>query len=313
MQSMASIAPRLPMKRLLLLTLLIGLFLRTEAQQDPLYSQYINNPMVINPAYAGLNDKFNGSISYRNQWGGFEGNPTTVNVNSHMSLVDNKVGVGALLVQDNIGIAKNTEFQAAASYKLKLNDKTFSFGMQMGFINFRNNYSDLKLSSPNDPAFIQGQNITKPNLGAGAILKSEKYFLGLSVPRLLSTTISSGGQDYKLYQQHYYLFGAYVFYLTERLRLKPSILLKGVKGSPISADLNFNLNIDEKYSAGIFTRNFNAFGLLLQAKFLDKYKFGYTFEVPTNSSVGAQFTTHELFLGITMPVLNYHDRSFSNF
>ena len=269
--------------------------------------------MVINPAYAGLNDKFNGSISYRNQWGGFDGNPTTINVNSHMSLVDNKVGAGVLLVQDNIGNTKNTEFQAAFSYKLKFQNNTFSFGMQTGFINFRNNYSKLNLSDNTDQAFLQNENITKPNLGVGVILKSEKYFVGLSVPRLLSTKLSQGGQDYQLYQQHFYLFGAYVFYLNERIRLKPSVLLKGVNGSPLSADLNFNLNIDEKYSAGIFTRNFNAFGLLLQAKFLEKYRFGYTFEVPTNNSVGARFTTHELFFGIAMPVLNFHSRSLSNF
>jgi len=273
----------------------------------------LNTPMVINPAYAGLNDKFNGSISYRNQWGGFEGNPTTVNVNSHMSIVNNKVGAGVLLVQDKIGSVQNTEFQAAFSYKLKLQDKTFSFGMQTGFINFRNNYNLLNLSDASDPAFVQNENITKPNLGVGVILQSERYFFGLSVPRLLSTTISDGGQSYQLYQQHYYAFGAYVIYLNERLRLKPSVLLKAVSGSPISADLNFNLNIDEKYSAGIFTRSFNAYGLMLQARFLEKYRFGYTFEVPTTNSVGTRFTTHELFLGIAMPVLNFHSRTFSNF
>lgn len=301
------------MKKIILILFICGVASRLLAQQDPLYAQYINNPMVINPAYAGLNDKFNGSISYRNQWGGFEGNPTTVNVNSHISLVENKVGAGILFIQDKIGNTKNTEFQAAFSYKLKLKDKTFSFGMQTGFINFKNNYSALNLTDKGDPAFVQNENITKPNLGVGVILKSEKYFVGLSVPRLLSTKISGGGQDYQLYKQHFYLFGAYVLYLNERLRLKPSALLKGVSGSPLSVDLNFNLNIDEKYTAGIFTRNFNAFGLLLQAKVQDKFRFGYTFEVPTNNSVGSQFVTHELFFGVSMPTFNFHDRALSNF
>jgi len=302
------------MKKYLLSLALFGLSLSGFAQQDPLYAQYINNPMVINPAYAGLNNNLNASISYRNQWGGFEGNPVTVNVNSHMSLVDNKVGVGILLVQDKIGNVKNTEFQAAFSYKLKLDDKTFSFGMQAGVINFRNNFGNLNLANDGDPAFTQNENLSKPNIGAGAILKSEKYFIGLSVPRLLSTTISNGGQDLQLYNQHYYLFGSYVFYLNERIRLKPSMLLKGVKGSPLSTDLNFNVNIDANYTAGVFTRNFNACGLLLQAKLSDRYKLGYTFELPTNQSVGTRFNTHELFLGIVLPVLSYHDRGvISNF
>lgn len=302
------------MKKSLLLLALLGLSLSGFAQQDPLYAQYINNPMVINPAYAGLNNNFNASISYRNQWGGFDGNPVTMNVNSHLSLVDNKVGVGILLVQDKIGNIKNTEFQAAFSYKLKLEDKTFSFGMQAGVINFRNDYSSLNLSNKLDTAFTRNENLSKPNIGVGAILKSEKYFVGLSVPRLLSTIVSNGGQNYELYNQHYYLFGSYVFYLNERIRLKPSVLLKGVKGSPLSTDLNFNVNIDANYTAGVFTRNFNAYGLLLQAKLSDRYKFGYTFELPTNQSVGTRFNTHELFLGIVLPVLSYHDRGvISNF
>lgn len=283
------------------------------AQQDPLYSQYLNNPMTLNPAYAGLNNNLNASVSYRAQWTGFEGSPTTANVNGHISLVDNKVGAGLLIVQDQLGSVTNTEFQAAFSYKLQLDDKVFAFGMQAGMINSRNDFSKLTLDDPSDPAFTGNQTFTKPNIGAGAILKSERYFVGLSIPRLLSTSISSGGEDFQLYNQHFYMFGSYMIYLNERFRLKPSVLLKAVKGSPVSADLNFNLNIDQNYTAGIFTRNLNTYGVLLQAFLGDKLRAAYTFELPTNNSVGTSFTTHELLLGIKMSVLTFHERSFSNF
>jgi len=283
-------------------------------QQDPLYSQYINNPMVINPAYAGLNSNFNASVAYRNQWGGFEGNPKTFNFNSHVSLVDNKVGVGLLVVQDQIGGAKNTEVQGAFSYKLPLDDtKTFSFGMQGGFINFRNNYSDLNLDDPTDEAFLQNENVSKPNLGAGAIVKSDKFFFGVSIPRLLNTTLSQGGQDFQLYDRTLYVFGSYAYFINENIRFKPAVLLRAVKGSPVSVDLNANFNFNEKYTAGVFTRNFNTYGVQVQAKLGDKLRFGYTFEIPMNNSVGSAFTTHELFLGITMPTFDFHDRSISTF
>lgn len=303
------------MKKLLLLTLISGLSLHiSQAQQDPIYAQYINNPMTINPAYAGLNNRLNASISYRNQWGGFEGNPTTFNFNSHVSLIDNKVGAGLLVLQDQIGNTKNTEVQAAFSYKLPIDDNnTLSFGMQTGIINFRNNVSDLNIADPDDPAFMQNENVTKPNVGAGAILKSEKYLLGLSIPRLLNTVLDQGGQEFQLYDRHFYLFGAYVFYLNENIRFKPSALLRGVSGSPASVDLNFNVSLNEKYAAGIFTRNFNTYGLQLQARLGEKLKFGYIFEIPTNNSVGTAFSSHELFLGLDMPVFNFHDRSLTNF
>jgi len=302
------------MKKILSATLFTLCAALAFGQQDPLYSQYINNPMVINPAYAGLNNNFNASIAYRNQWGGFDGNPTTFNFNSHISLLDNKVGAGILVMQDMIGSAKNMEVQAAFSYKLPLDDdKTFSFGMQAGFINFRNNYSDLNLDDPTDEAFIQNENVTKPNLGAGGILKSENYFFGISIPRLLNTTISDGGQEFQLYDRTLYIFGSYAYFINENIRFKPAVLMRAVKGSPISVDLNFNFNFNEKYTAGVFTRNFNAYGVQLQAKLGDKLKFGYTFEMPTNKSVGTAFTTHELFLGLTMPTFDFHDRSISTF
>ena len=303
------------MKRLILIAILNVTFLSVAlAQQDPLYSQYINNPMVINPAYAGLNNNLNASLTYRNQWGGFEGNPTTVNVNGHISLVDNRVGAGLLIVQDKIGNVTNTEFQAAGSYKLQLEDMTFSFGMQAGVINFKNDASQLNLANGGDPAFTGNENLSKPNIGAGVALKSERFFVGLSVPRLLSTTFkSSMGDQFDLYNQHYYLFGAYVFNMGTRIRLKPGILLKSVKGSPLSTDLNFNINIDQLYSAGVFTRNFNTYGIQLQALLKDQFRLGYTFEIPTASSVGAQFNTHEILLGIRMSVLSFHERSISNF
>ncbi len=303
------------MKKLILAAnILLGAINFTFGQQDPLYSQYINNPMVINPAYAGLNNNLNASLTYRTQWGGFDGNPTTVNVNGHISLVDNKVGAGLLIVQDKIGNVTNTEFQVAGSYKLQLEDVTFSFGMQAGVINFSSNFSELNLADPGDPAFAGNENLSKPNIGAGVALKSERYFVGLSVPRLLSTTFkSSMGEQFDLYNQHYYLFGGYVFNMGTRLRLKPSVLLKSVKGSPLSTDLNFNLNIDQLYSAGIFTRNFNTYGIQLQALLKEQFRLGYTFELPTASSVGTQFNTHEIMLGIRMSVLSFHERSISNF
>jgi type IX secretion system PorP/SprF family membrane protein len=283
-------------------------------QQDPLYAQYLTNPLLFNPAYAGLNNAFNASLSYRNQWSGYsEGNPSTVNLNSHISLVDNKVGVGAMIIRDVIGPTKNTEAHFTASYKLKLDSRDkylLSFGMQAGVISSANNYSKLRLDNPADPAFEQKMNFTWPNIGFGAILRGEKFLVGVSVPRMLKSKSDDGAF---LYNQHFYFFTSYVHYLGTRLRLKPSLLLRGVKGAPLSADINFNINIDTKYTAGIFVRNFNSYGVLAQMWFKDKFRLGYAFELPASQSVGSQFTTHEVTLGIKTAVLNMHERSYSEF
>ncbi|HRG11188.1 MAG TPA: type IX secretion system membrane protein PorP/SprF, partial [Cyclobacteriaceae bacterium] len=90
-------------------------------------------------------------------------------------------------------------------------------------------------------------------------------------------------------------------------------LVRAVGGSPVSVDLNFNFNFNEKITAGIFTRNFAAYGIQLQAKLGNNIRLGYIFELPTGNSVGTRFLTHEVLLGTTVPVFDYHDRSISTF
>lgn len=283
------------------------------AQQDPLYAQYLTNPLLFNPAYAGLNNALNASLSFRNQWTGYEGNPQTANLNGHISLVDNKVGLGGMVIRDILGPTANNEAHLLASYKIKLdanNKYLLSFGMQAGVVNSTNNYSKLHLDNLSDPSFTQKMNFTWPNIGFGAILMGEKFLVGVSVPRMLKSKSTDGGV---LYNQHFYFFTSYVHYLGTRLRLKPSLLLRGVQGAPLSADVNFNINIDTKYTAGVFVRNFNAYGVLAQAWFKDKFRLGYAVEFPSGKTAGASFTSHEITLGLKTAVLNSHDREFKEF
>jgi type IX secretion system PorP/SprF family membrane protein len=292
---------------LLLLVLFIVCSLSGQAQTDPLYAQYLNNPLLINPAYSGLNNNFNASATYRKQWAGFDGSPTTFNVSGHTSLFENRMGAGIIILKDQAGANSNTEVHVTYAYRLDLDQKYFSFGLQGGIVNFRSNNGDLNPFDQNDPAFMGTMNTTKPSIGAGAIFHSDRYFIGLSVPRMLKAKATFDDLEAELYSRHFYLMGAYMIFLNEHIRLKPSVLLKGVKGAKLSADVNFALNLNEKYTVGIFTRNLNTYGLLAQMKLGNMARFGYTFEVPSNNSVGARFTSHELMFGINMAILRFHD------
>ncbi|MCI0750713.1 MAG: type IX secretion system membrane protein PorP/SprF [Flammeovirgaceae bacterium] len=296
------------------LTLLLSVMaIAAFGQQDPLYSQYLNNPLVINPAYTGLTNNFNASISYRKQWAGFDGSPTTINATGHISLFDNKMGAGVMLVQDKVGPNSTTEFHATYAYRVPItDDKVISFGLQAGLINFRSDNGDLNPYDDNDPNFMGSISESKPSFGTGFLVKSERFFFGASVPRMLKSKVSLDSLETGLYTQHFYLTGAYVIFLSERVRMKPSVLARGVKGAPLSFDLNAAFNIDEKYTVGAFTRRFNTYGLLAQINFSD-YRFGYVFEVPSNKSVGAKFTSHEITFGLRISVLASHDNTITSF
>jgi type IX secretion system PorP/SprF family membrane protein len=298
------------MKKIFLLLLSILIISGLQAQQDPLYSQYFNNPMLINPAFAGSYERLYAGVAYRSQWSGMDGAPTTLNFNGHLSLLENKIGVGALVVQDKLGDISNTQFGAAISYRIKLSNSTFSFGMLPSFTRYATDPNAVKLLNPNDPAFVQFTE-TKFNVGAGALLQNEKYTVSLSVPRMLASTVSQGGQNIQVYSQNFYVYGAYNFYLSERLQFRPSVILRATSGTPASADVNANIIISQKYTAGLFTRNANTFGVLLQAV-MDNYRFGYIFELPGKSSA-LNYNTHEVSLAVSLDVLQSHNHSREGF
>lgn len=301
------------MKKLLPLMLLVVSF-PAIAQQDPIYAQYMLNPQLINPAYVGVPNNLNINASYRAQWLGIEGQPNTFNLNGNISLLGNKAGAGFTLSHDQIGNTKNTEFNAAFAYKLDLGrDRTLSFGMQAGVLNYRIDNSALTIYDADDQAFTENENGTKLNLGAGLILTGQDFLLGLSVPRMLPAKFKVGETEFELYNQHYYLFGAYVFYLTPQVKFKPTALLRAVNGAPASADVGANLIFNSIHTAGVFTRNFKTYGILLQTLYRTKFRIGYVFELPVNGSVGTNFTTHEITLGIRLSALRFHEDTLTNF
>jgi type IX secretion system PorP/SprF family membrane protein len=304
-----------PMRATFTLVLLLVFSIGARAQQDPIQSQYMMNPLVLNPSYAGINNNLQANAGYRLQWMGLDASPRTLNLNGAVSIVDNKAGIGGTLLQDRIGATTITEFNAAFAYKLKLqNDLTFAFGMQGGVLGFRTDNNELHIRDAGDDAFPEGVTRTSGiNLGTGVTLMSEKFILGLSVPRMLPSKVNSGGQQFELYNQHFYLFGSYIYNMSERLRFKPTVLLRGVKGAPLSADVGLNLNLNLIHTAGIFVRNLNTYGVILQTMLAEKFRLGYVFELPSSKSVGSQFTTHEITLGIRTGVFNFHERSLTNF
>jgi len=287
---------------------LLGLVIavNTSAQQDPIYAQYLNNLLTINPAYAGINKQFSARVQYRTQWAGMDANPRTFNFSSNVSIVQNKMGLGLMVMQDKLGDIRNIEVSIPVSYKIQLQEETYlSFGMQAGFLNQRNDLSDLNIHDPTDDAF-KSYSETKFNLGTGLMLKHDKYRIGISVPRLLPATINTSGTSIELYSQHYYLFGSYNSRINDNLWFKPSLLLRGTKGTPLSADLNATVTYREYYSSGIFTRNFKTYGALVQVLFKN-YHFAYVFELPGSKDASLRFTSHEITLGISRGIFTYHD------
>lgn len=276
------------------------------AQQDPLYAQYINNPLVINPAYTGINNVFSASLSYRSQWAGFDGAPSTTSLSAHSSFFENAVGLGMIFVRDELGSTTNTQFSVTGAYKIDLGQAAFSYGMQAGIVSSKENNDALNVLDVNDPLFTGDQSFSKFNIGAGIALKSTKYYLGFSIPRLINNKEDFGNITTQLYQRHYYFLGAYLINISPDFAFKPAILLKGLANAPASLDLNLNAIIKDKFTVGLLTRNLDTYGLLAQVLFDNNLRIGYVAEIPTNNSVGSQHTSHEVSITMDLEIFDVH-------
>ncbi len=278
---------------------------KTIAQQDPLYSQYMFNPLAFNPSYAGIHSNTNITLNSRFQWTSFEGSPETQTLSASTSIIGGKVGIGATFIRDKLGANTNTQGQFSYAYKIQQGEKTFSFGLQTGFMNIKVDNTTLNLKVDDDPFFLGGtESATKVNFGAGVSYMTGKYFVSVSVPRLINSKFESNNVNIE-YQRHFYITGAYLFEISQTVKIKPSVLLKGVKGAPLSADINVNVLIMNKIWGGLFTRNFNTYGVIAQFEFMDAYKLGYSFEIFGKDLTGNTLPTHELMLSADLAIFSH--------
>ncbi|HEY0740235.1 MAG TPA: type IX secretion system membrane protein PorP/SprF [Chryseosolibacter sp.] len=294
------------MKKIIFLLLLTSA-LRSHAQQDPLYTHYLFNPFIINPAYAGFSKDASIWASYRKQWAGFDGSPETKTVSGHAAFRDNRMGLGLVVLQDKIGNDRNTQVVASYAYHLLLkHQRKISFGLRGGFSNYVLDYSGLTIDDT-DPRFQENISEARAVIGAGLIFSSDRFVVGLSVPNMLNTSTLVNGIATVLYNRHGYAQAAYVLPVSSRLKVKPFLLARVAPQSSVNFDLGGMLTADDSYSVGIFTRRLHTYAVFGKLNIGEALRLGYIFELPTNRSIGIHYPTHEFTLGLRIAFLRSHD------
>lgn len=275
------------------------------AQQDPQYTHYMYNMSVVNPAYATATESMlNIGSLYRTQWVGAVGAPKTLNFFAHMP-VNQKIELGLSLISDDIGdgAKKENNFYADFAYVLRLrNNHKLSFGLKAGFTSLQTNFNGFVFESGNvasDVAFAQDINIFKPNLGAGMYYFTNRYYIGLSVPNMLSTThieARNGVSAFGSENLHTFLTAGYVFELSPTFKLKPAAMTRFVPGAPVALDVSANMLYNNKFELGAAYRLGDAVSALMNVAVTDNLRVGYAYD-HTLSNMG-QFNsgTHEIFL-----------------
>ncbi|MBL0044212.1 MAG: type IX secretion system membrane protein PorP/SprF [Flavobacteriales bacterium] len=268
---------------------------QAQAQQDPLYSQYMFNTLAFNPAYAGSADVFTAMILSRHQWVGFAGAPATQTLSLHSPLPGQTLSLGGSVMHDVAGPAKQNSAFFDVAYRIRTgSDARLSFGLKGGVNFFQADIASLStVQAESANVNISGKLL--PNFGFGVYWHSPRYYVGLSAPKLLENSINEAG-DLVVGREfrHYFVIAGYVMDLNRDLKFKPSLMLRAVQGAPISLDLNANFLLRDKVWFGAMYRLGNALGFMAQYRFNEQLRAGYAFDLTTTRVGAYNAGTHEI-------------------
>jgi type IX secretion system PorP/SprF family membrane protein len=281
------------------LFLILGL--NSFAQQDPMYTQYMNNPIIVNPAYAGSRGVGNLTGVFRKQWVGINGSPTTTSLSYNTPIPRYDFGIGASLLYDAIGPTSQTGFYLDYSYLIKFDTKgTLSLGLKGGFNYYYANYSNLIHNDPDDDINItQNEALFLPNFGVGAYYFTDKLFLGLSVPKLIRNSLVKGEntlQHLSREEWHFFLMGGYIFNITDNIDFKPSFITRYAVGAPLSLELTGTVMLYDKVWLGAMYRYGESFGGLINWQITPKFNIGYSYDLTRNDLAIYNKGSHEITL-----------------
>lgn len=226
------------------------------AQQGVQYTQFMFNKLGFNPAYAGSHEVPCLSGIHRSQWVGFEGAPSSQALNFHTPMFGKRVGLGLSLQHDQIGPTDSYWINLAYAYRMEIGPGQLSIGLQGTLRTYQVDFGDTEAVVETDVAVQEG-NAQKvlPNVGAGIYYSSERFYLGYSIPYLLSGDISlyetiANNSDFAVEEAHHYIMGGAIFDVNKNIKFKPGALLKYVPNTPVDLDLNATFLFLERLGVG---------------------------------------------------------------
>jgi type IX secretion system PorP/SprF family membrane protein len=300
--------------------LVIGNFAR--GQQLPLYSQYLYNKFLINPAVAGSDGYTSFNLTAREQWVGYYGAPRTFSFSAQTRLLkrsyilkhtnakravyrpatDGRVGIGGYIFSDKNGLVQRTGFQLSYSYHMWLRNQTqLSMGLSFTGYQFKINEKEIDFEDPNEPWMNDNlrSGVFVPDASFGIYLLNAKYNVGFSAEQLFEASLKIGEEAYKNFRldRHYYLFGSYFFELNYQTELEPSILVMMSEQLKPQADIGVTYIYKKAFWAGLTYRTSQAIIANMGVKYQNLF-IGYAFDFTLQEIQQVTYGTHEITMAL---------------
>jgi type IX secretion system PorP/SprF family membrane protein len=294
------------MKKIILIALLLSAG-TAFAQQDALFSQYMFNKLIINPAYAGSRKVMTFDLVDRYQWAGIEGAPRTLTFSGHSPLRNPHVGLGFYVYSDNVGPSSDQGFMGTYAYRIMMAKGTLAFGLQVGFSHISIDWYKLKVEDPDINLQGQGRNKFTPDASFGMFYTTNRFYGGVSSTRLLQnefgTTLKNGVSTYSKLMRHFYAMAGYAFPVSENIVFRPSTLIKYVSDAPVQIDLDASFLFHNIFWIGAGYRSGETVILLTEFNIGQNLRIGYSYDIWLNALMRSITGAHEIHIGYDINLL----------
>jgi type IX secretion system PorP/SprF family membrane protein len=293
-------------------TLLLAFFgVGAFAQQDPLFTQYMFNNLYMTPAFAGVDGVTRFSAIHRSQWLGYEssfgdgGAPTTQMVSFNTPVYKLRSGVGAYVINDNLGPQNNLEAQAMYAYHLGIKETKLSIGVKVGIYSQSIDWGKYRAIHPDDPLLKTGKDSqVRPDLGFGLFYRAEKYYLGVGFNHLLRSEFDFGTDETRgALENHINFTGGYFYEVSFDLKVQLSTAIRSDLNKT-QVDLAGIAYIKDTMWGGLAFRQSEAASLLLGYSLLkDKsLKVGTAIDFIIKDRAAKENFSLEFMLSYDLPV-----------
>ncbi len=271
------------MKKFISLSVLILLPLALMGQLTPVTNQYILNPLTINPSYAGSRGGLSVAAFYRQQWVGLNGAPRTMSLEVDAPVLSSKLGLGLVIVNDQIGVTKQTEVMTSYAYRINVGGGLLALGLGAGLVATNTAWSDLIVLDPGDEYYlIDSRVFVVPDFSFGVYYSKQNYFVGFSIPRLLGYKFDFDKNKYSLKvepgQYNYVLNTGYMFSLGQKTKLMPSALVSYSVGDRLLYDVSAHFILNDRLWLGATYRSTSAVTALAQFAINNQFKVAYSYD-----------------------------------
>ncbi len=301
------------------LLLIIGLFTSqlSTAQQDPEFTQFMDNKMYYNPAYAGVEGLTRLSLLIRSKWTGYTGTfdaggaPTTQVLTMNAPIYKLNSGFGAYIINDNLGGLNNLALQGSYAYHVAVKDAKLSFGINAGFYSQSIDFDRYRPNDGGDPLILEGkQTQFKPDMGAGVFYQAKKLYGSISVSHLLNPSFTFGSDELRnSLEPTIYFMGGYHYDITYNLELTPSLLVQSDFNKYL-INLGAILKYNNKFWGGITYKYLESASLIVGMNLLksNALQIGYGFDYIVHDQQAKQATSNEIRLSYALPINPFGSR-----